>query len=178
MKKAFLQLTAAALVIALTAPSCASIVSKSAYPVSIDTRPSGAQVSITDKKGKEIYKGTSPAAVRLKSGAGFFSRAEYQVRLSAKGYSEKVIPVTFKLNGWYFGNLLIGGLLGMLIIDPATGAMWRIDKYSDDINEVLQKDAGATATTSTTTATSTPTLKVIDIKDVPAHLKNQLVKIK
>ncbi len=39
-------------------------------------------------------------------------------------------PVTFdtKLDGWYFGNLIFGGLLGILIIDPATGAMWRLDE--------------------------------------------------
>jgi hypothetical protein len=169
MKKAFLQLSTAALLVATTASHCATIVSKTSYPVSIDTSPAGARVSITDKRGKEIYKGKSPAAVRLKSGAGFFSRAEYQVRLSAPGYAEKIIPVTFKLNGWYFGNIVFGGFLGLLIIDPASGAMWRIDKYADDINEVLEKTSA--------TASSTPTLKVIDIKEVPATMKDRLVKI-
>src|SRR5688500_6256145 len=95
--------------------NCATIVSKSSYPVSITTTPVGAQVSITDKKGKEIFKGTSPATIKLKAGAGYFSRAEYQVKLSAPGYDEKILPITFKLNGWYFGNILIGGVIGMLI---------------------------------------------------------------
>ena len=31
------------------------------------------------------------------------------------------------LDGWYIGNIIFGGLLGILIIDPATGAMWRLD---------------------------------------------------
>lgn len=103
--------------------NCATIVSKSSYPVSIQTNPAGAQVSITDKKGKEIYKGTSPSVVKLKAGAGFFSRAEYQVKLTTANHAEKVIPVTFKLNGWYFGNIIFGGLIGMLVVDPASGAM-------------------------------------------------------
>ena len=34
--------------------------------------------------------------------------------------------VTAGLNGWYFGNILIGGLVGMLIVDPLTGAMYRM----------------------------------------------------
>lgn len=154
--------------LSLLLSNCATIVSKTSYPVSIDTSPSGVQVSVTDKKGKEIFKGKSPTVVRLKSGAGFFSRAEYQVRLTAKGFDEKIIPVTFKLNGWYFGNLVFGGIIGMLIVDPASGAMWRIDKFSDDINVVLSKSTAAVAE---------PTLKIIDIKDVPATMKGNLVRI-
>lgn len=145
---------------------CATIISKSSYPVSIDTRPEGAQVSITDKKGKEVYKGRSPSTVVLKSGAGFFSRAEYQVRLSAPGYAEQVIPVNYKLNAWYFGNLLIGGWLGMLIIDPATGAMWKLETPPIDVT--LQRISAPTGAT----------LKVMELKDVPESLKTQLVRVK
>ena len=32
------------------------------------------------------------------------------------------------MDGWYAGNILIGGLLGLLIIDPATGSMWKLDE--------------------------------------------------
>lgn len=170
MKKYPLKLTALLLLSAsMFLSNCATIVSKSAYPVSIDTNPKGVKVVITDKKGKEIFKGTSPTAVRLKSGAGFFSRAEYQVKLYANGYDEKIIPVTFKLNGWYFGNIIFGGLLGMLIIDPASGAMWRIDKNAGDIFESLDKS---------TNVTGTPTLKIMNINDIPENMKQQLVKIK
>ncbi len=170
MKKTFLQPTALAVFIAMTFSNCATIVSKSSYPVSINSNPTGADISITDKKGKEIYKGTSPATVTLKAGAGFFSRAEYQVKLSSNGYKEKIIPVNFKLKGWYFGNLLLGGILGMLIIDPATGAMWKIETDAP-INETLSK------TNTTAFNTDTPTLKIIDIKDVPQDMKSRLVKI-
>ncbi|MGB4128645.1 MAG: PEGA domain-containing protein [Bacteroidales bacterium] len=117
--------------------SCASIVSKSTYPLSINSSPSNAKVSITDKKGKEIYLGNTPATVKLNAGAGFFSKAEYQVKFSSPGYDDKIVPITFKLDGWYFGNLLLGGVLGMLIIDPATGAMWKIE--TEFLNETLSK---------------------------------------
>lgn len=165
----FLTLTVFMLITSIFVSNCATIVSKSSYPVSIDCNPKETQVSITDKKGKEIFKGVTPTAIRLKSGAGFFSRAEYQVRLSAKGYDEKIIPITFKLNGWYFGNIIFGGVIGMLIIDPASGAMWRIEKQSQEIYETLTKS---------TASTKEPTLRIIDLNDLPENMKKDLVRIK
>lgn len=146
--------------------SCASILGKSAYPVSINSNPNGADISITDKKGKEVYKGQSPATVSLKSGAGFFSRAEYQVKISSKGYAEQVVPVIYKLNGWYFGNLFLGGFLGMLIIDPATGAMWKLD--TPPISITLHKS----------NALNTPTLEILNVNEVSDAVKANMVKIK
>lgn len=169
MRNSILAPTALLLTAVLSLSNCATIVSKTSYPVSIDTAPEGVQVSITDKKGKEIYRGKSPTAIKLKSGAGFFSRAEYQIRLSAKGYDEKVIPVTFKLNGWYFGNLVFGGLLGLLVVDPASGAMWRIDKESREINQRLTKTTGSTGL---------PELKVLDVNTLSDEMKKELVRIK
>ena len=107
--------------------SCASIVSKSSYPISINSAPSEAQIVIKDKKGIEIFSGQTPATLKLKSGSGFFGKARYQVTFTKSGYQTKTVPVEFKLNGWYFGNLLFGGILGMLIIDPATGAMYKLE---------------------------------------------------
>ncbi|WP_174263189.1 CsgG/HfaB family protein [Citrifermentans bemidjiense] len=31
------------------------------------------------------------------------------------------------MNGWYWGNIVFGGVIGLLIVDPATGAMWKMD---------------------------------------------------
>lgn len=145
--------------------SCASIVSKSTYPLSINSSPSNAKVSITDKKGKEIYLGNTPATVKLKAGAGFFSKAEYQVKFSSPGYDDKIVPITFKLDGWYFGNLLLGGVIGMLIVDPATGAMWKIE--TEFLNETLSKS----------TASLDPEMKILNINDVPENWKSHLVKV-
>ncbi len=167
MRQKFLKLTVFALAVPILFSSCATILGKSVYPVSINTNPTGATISITDKKDREIYKGTTPATVTLKSSAGYFSKAGYQVKLSLPGYNEKIIPVICRLNGWYFGNILIGGLVGMLIVDPATGAMWKIDALP--INATLY---------SATSASNEPTLKIIDIKDVPENLKLSLVKLK
>ena len=156
------------LVIAMLFSNCATIVSKSSYPVLVRTTPAGATVIITDKKGRDIYKGTTPAHVTLKAGAGYFSKAEYTVKLSMNGYEEKIVSINFNLNGWYFGNLLIGGWLGMLIVDPISGAMWKIK--DPVVNETLLKTGGLTG--------NTAELKIMDIKDVAPEMKDQLVRIK
>ncbi len=145
--------------------NCASIVSKSTYPLSIESNPSNANISITDKYGKEIYRGNTPAYVNLKAGAGFFTRAEYQVKFSIPGYEERVVPVMFKVDGWYFGNLLLGGFLGMLIIDPATGAMWKIE--NGFILETLRKSGDY----------ANLDIQILDIKDVPESWKSHLARI-
>ncbi len=46
-----------------------------------------------------------------------------------EGYSNSTGRTTLSagLDGWYIGNILFGGLIGMLIVDPATAAMWKLD---------------------------------------------------
>jgi len=153
------------LTVLLLFSNCASIVTRSSYPLTINSNPSNAEISITNRRGVEIYSGNTPAVVQLRASDGFFSRAEYQVRFSAPGYEERVVPVTFSLDGWYFGNILLGGVLGMLIIDPATGAMWRID--TDVINVTLRQSTGFV----------TPELRILDINEIPENWKSKLVKL-
>ena len=55
--------------------SCASIVTKTKYPLLVNSNPDGATLVITNKKGNEVYTGSTPASLVLKSGNGFFSGA-------------------------------------------------------------------------------------------------------
>src|SRR5436189_6488546 len=98
MKPTMMRLAIVAIVLPGLLSGCATILSKSSYPVHIATDPKGAAVTITDKRNIEVFKGQSPANVTLKSGAGFFSKAEYQVKLNAPGYAEQVVPINFKIN--------------------------------------------------------------------------------
>jgi len=165
MNKMNLKITAIMMASVFLFSSCATIFSKSTYPLSINSSPSNANVSITDKNGKEIYLGKTPANVNLKAGAGFFSKAEYQVKFSSPGYDDKIVPITFKLDGWYFGNLLLGDVIGMLIIDPATGAMWKIE--TEFLNVTLSKS----------TASIDPEMKIMDINEIPENWKAHLVRV-
>lgn len=163
IKKSMCLLLAA---VVLMATGCASILSKSGYPISINSSPSEAKITILDRKGIEIYKGNTPATLKLKSGAGFFKRARYQVVFSKAGFDTKTVPVYFKMDGWYWGNLLIGGVVGMLIVDPATGAMYKLD--TEFLNETL---------TRSTANIETEELRVYQINDIPAGWADHLVEI-
>jgi hypothetical protein len=148
--------------------SCASIVSKSKYPITINSRPSDAKITITDKKGVTVFSGLTPAMLKLDAGAGFFSKARYQVTFEKDGYASKTVPVNFKLDGWYFGNILFGGLIGLLIVDPATGAMYKID--TEFLDETLEKENGGVSAKANE-------LRILDINDIPAEWKEKLVAI-
>lgn len=147
--------------------SCASIVSKDRYPLTIDSSPSGADVTITDLNGLQVMTGKTPLNVRLKSGAGYFKKAEYQIEISNPGYEKKVIFLSANLDGWFFGNIFIGGPLGLLIIDPITGAMWSIDTRF--INESLTKSRSTTSVG--------PEMKILDIDDIPEEMKTHLISL-
>lgn len=150
--------------------SCASIVSKTKYPVSIDSTPRDASVTIKNRRGEEVFTGKTPALVKLKSGAGFFSNAKYSVTISKPGFADKTVELTATINGWYFGNLVFGGLLGLLIIDPATGAMYKLKQT--DINETLQSQ------NSTTSVSNEHKLRIMDINEVPESMKSKLEEVK
>lgn len=107
--------------------SCASIVSKSQYPVIVNSEPDGADFSIYNRSGDLISKGKTPTSIVLKSGAGFFASEKYKITFKKDGFPERNINFDARLDGWYLGNILFGGLLGILIVDPATGAMWTLD---------------------------------------------------
>ena len=153
-------------VVILSATSCATMFGKSSYPISVNTDPAGAEIVITNKKGTEVYRGTTPSTVKLKSSSGYFAKAEYQIKLHKNGFSDKIISVTSSLNGWYFGNIFLGGLVGMLIIDPASGAMYKITDST--FTEKLQ---------STTVSSSESSLNIVDYSSLSDTEKSRLLKI-
>lgn len=144
---------------------CASIVSKSKWPVAIGSTPVGASVTITNKKGANVFQGTTPAALTLKSGAGFFAKESYLVKISMDGYDVKIISIECKLNGWYVGNILIGGLIGLLIVDPATGAMYKL--RTDAVHENLTM----------TSVSAAPSLRIMNANELPQDMRETLVSI-
>jgi hypothetical protein len=120
MKKLFLSLSLAALC------GCASIVSDSSYRVAVTSQPQGANFVITSKEGITVHAGKTPATVTLDAGSGYFNPAGYRVDFRKAGFDRQVAFLDSGIDGWYFGNFLFGGLMGFLLIDPATGAMWRL----------------------------------------------------
>ena len=115
-----------ALLVGLTT-SCATIVSKTQYPVRIDSEPQGASFVVRNADGQDVHSGVTPATVTLGSKGGYFQGADYAVTLNLEGYPEATVALEAGFDVWYVGNLIFGGLIGILIVDPLTGAMWKLD---------------------------------------------------
>ena len=118
--------TVATSILTLGLCGCASIVSHSTWPVTFDTNPQGAEVTISNAKGEALQRGQSPYTITLKSGRGFFVPAHYYIEAKMNGCTTVKQRVNAHFNGWYVGNLVFGSVIGLLIVDPATGAMYRM----------------------------------------------------
>jgi len=125
---------AALLCLILFHTGCASIVSNSSYPVTFLSEPAGAQIEVKDQKGAIRFSGVTPATATLPSGDGYFTRARYTVTSTKDGYTPSSQQLTASMNGWYWGNILFGGLIGMLIVDPISGAMYEINTQTVTLN--------------------------------------------
>lgn len=108
---------------------CATIVSGKTQDVMIRSNPSGATVKID-----EIISGTTPMVANL------VRKKRHAISISKKGYQEISRSTTRGFNGWYLGNIILGGIIG-LITDPITGAMYDVEP--SEINVSLPEEKGA-----------------------------------
>lgn len=151
----------------LTLSGCASIVSKSDWPISVNSNPSDMSFTITDKSGKVITKGKTPQTVTLASGESYFSREQYTIAYMKDGKQVEQ-SLTPSINGWYWGNILFGGLIGLLIVDPLTGAMYKLPKNIE---------LGVTEVKSSSNTVTKPELHIVDINQLTLAQRAQLVPL-
>jgi hypothetical protein len=109
---------------ALFVSGCATIISGRHAEVAIQSNPSDAHVTVRDRRGMPVAEATTPAVVPLKRGDGFFRKARYTATIEKPGYAPAQVAIDSKLNPWVAGNLVFGGVAGM-VVDPYTGAMWK-----------------------------------------------------
>lgn len=147
---------------------CASIVSKSSYPVTINSNPDQATITITDERGTQIYKGKTPTTITLKAGESYFHGKDYTVAFEKEGYEKQIATIQRQLDGWYIGNILLGGLIGMLIVDPITGAMWKLE--SPLTVNLAEKTSSL--------ENNEVKLQIVLIDDIPQHLRSKMVRVK
>ena len=106
---------------------CASIIQGSHKTVQINSNPSGAKFTIFNEEGKAIESRNTPASVSLERSSGYFKAENYKLVFEETGYYTGETRLKGSINGWYWGNFVFGGLIGLLAVDPATGAMWTLD---------------------------------------------------
>lgn len=164
MKRTLKLLALCALVLSVN--SCATLFTATKYNVALNTSPEGALITIENRAGEVIFEGETPATVKLRAAAGYMKGEQYKITFTKNGYVQKVVNITAELDGWYLGNIMIGGLPGMLIIDPLSGAMYKIAKDDQDIHETLKPASDEYA------------MQLYDLNDLPDHIvKDDLVKV-
>lgn len=153
-----------AVVIFLT--GCASIVGKNMYPVTINSHPDEATIIIKDESGKQMYKGKTPTTLTLSSGEAYFHAKRYTITFSKAGYEDQTTEIKAGLSGWYWGNILFGGVIGLLIVDPLTGNMWK-----------LPTETTITLAEKVALNNNERSLRIVSIDQVPKNIRKQLVRL-
>jgi len=112
--------------------ACATIMKGGDQKLSFMSDPVGASLSIYNTDGMMVSGGKTPITLPLAKGDGYFKAAKYRVVFEAPGYEPKEVWISGSLEGgWYLaGNLVVGGWIGWLIVDPITGAMWNLKPSS------------------------------------------------
>lgn len=120
---------------------CATIVGDSTQTVQVNSNPQGAKFEIKDEKGMVITSGTTPQSVVLdKSDGSYFGGKDYQITFSKEGYTPNTLPIKHSANGWYIGgNLLFGGLIGYLLVDPFNGGMYSLKPKEPNVTLAAAK---------------------------------------
>ena len=105
---------------------CATIVHSGPRSIPVASNPPGAKVSIYNRSNTLVMSNTTPFVASLPTKAGYFKSQTYRLVFEMPGYANTEVNLESSVSGWYFGNLLFGGLIGMLIVDPLTGAMYNL----------------------------------------------------
>jgi hypothetical protein len=105
---------------------CATIVHGGPRAISVGSSPSGAKVSIYDRSNVLVQTNTTPFVAQLNTKYGYFKGQTYRLVFELPEHATAEVKLNSSLSGWYFGNLIFGGLIGMLIVDPLTGAMYNL----------------------------------------------------
>ena len=159
-----------ALLASTTFVGCATIMGQSS-PESLNVRsvPEQSNVVITDESGTKIFMGTTPTTLPLEKRKGYFSGKKYTVTVAKEGHAGHTVTVDTRLNGWYIaGNLVFGGVIGWLIVDPATGAMWTLD--TKEINVTLEASKQSSIIEPNKTS-------IVLLQDVPLSLRDKMVLV-
>jgi len=106
---------------------CCTIISGRNQSLPVVTNPSGARVIVNGVQQQ------SPCTLVLDR-----KQPLYQIRIEKEGYEPTEIVLRKGVNGWIWGNLLLGGIIG-LIIDIATGSVNKFTPTELEVNLAQQK---------------------------------------
>jgi hypothetical protein len=137
----------AALALAALLPACATVVEGTSDTVTLSTNPAGATCTV-DRNGERIGAvPTTPGSIRLSK-----SRHDLNVTCTKDGYQAATTIASSRFTGATFGNVLVGGLVGVAV-DAASGAN---NRYPADVRLDLAENPAAPPPAPIAQAPATP----------------------
>jgi hypothetical protein len=118
------------LILMALSTGCATIMNGDMVTVPVTTHPAEANLFVA---GRE-YK--SPASVEVPRGKG-----DFKLQISKEGYKNGYVMLEESLDAWYAGNLLFGGVIG-LVLDPLSGKAYDVEPEQVDYWLVKEGESG------------------------------------
>ena len=103
--------------------SCCSIINGRSQDVGISSSPAGANVIVDGQN-----RGITPLTLQLERDEN------HTIVIEKEGFQSQSATMTKSVSGWIWGNLFIGGIVG-LVVDCCTGALWTLDP--ENVNTIL-----------------------------------------
>lgn len=119
----------------LVMSGCATVIHGTRQDVGISSTPPGASVTIDN-----LQSGTTPVFAKLRR------KENHVVRISLPGYQSTDLTLTSSVSGWVWGNIAIGGLIG-LAVDAISGGMYKLSP--EELSAALGATSARTVTKST-----------------------------
>lgn len=124
-----------AVALMLSIAGCATIMSGTQQPVTIRVaNADGANCEGTDAGGYKYFWKDTPSTAMLYKGYG-----PVQVICKKKGYAPGVVAFSDEIAGAFFGNIILGGIIGG-VVDGISGAA---EKYPHTVELVMKPLEGA-----------------------------------
>ena len=106
--------------------------------ITLQSSQPGATVEVYNR-GELVGSLVTPVSYEVRSSAGYFKRASYEFRFLKEGYEPVSEVRRGRFSAWYWWNIMLGGAIGMLIVDPLTGSMFWIDDSPICVDLPLQQ---------------------------------------
>ena len=139
-----------ALFLLLCSIGCATLICGGKQRITVNSEPSGANVTITfqqtttlvdsvtsaeypevGKVDKNVITGKTPMIIEVRR-----KRRHLTVVVRREGYDPYRFIIVRTFNTWVFGNIILGGVLG-LAVDLMTGAVYELSP--GEVNAILEK---------------------------------------
>ncbi len=114
--------------LAFAQASCSTVFNRTGKRIRVNSTPSGLSFDVKDRAGRVVYAGVTPAMVKLSSRYGFMKGQTYLFTARKNGKVHGTAILDARISGWFWGNFAVGGIPGMLLLDPLTGSMWTMTK--------------------------------------------------